>query len=217
MQTFIVRVWLPDRPGALGAVASRIGAVRGDVVGIDILERGAGRAIDELTIELADESLLPLLVSEIGEVDGVDVEDVRPATDLPDTRLDALDAAALLVEAGDSSVLLAELVKWAHRSFEADWAAAVQVDSGTLVAVHGTPPSTPWLAAFLAGTRQSSALVNGDGGPDDCAWAMLGPTSSAVVLGRKGRPFRSRERRQLGALARIAGVRAGQLSSPASA
>ena len=30
---FVVRVWLPDRPGALGQVASRIGAVRGDVVG----------------------------------------------------------------------------------------------------------------------------------------------------------------------------------------
>ena len=28
---YVVRVWLPDRPGALGQVASRIGAVRGDV------------------------------------------------------------------------------------------------------------------------------------------------------------------------------------------
>ncbi|MEY4175069.1 MAG: hypothetical protein RI900_2234, partial [Actinomycetota bacterium] len=44
MQTFVVRVWLPDRPGALGQVASRVGAVRGDVVGIEILERGGGSA-----------------------------------------------------------------------------------------------------------------------------------------------------------------------------
>ena len=49
----MVRVWLPDRPGALGAVASRIGAVRGDVIGIDILERGGGRAVDELTVDAA--------------------------------------------------------------------------------------------------------------------------------------------------------------------
>ena len=217
MQTFIVRVWLPDRPGALGQVASRIGAVRGDVVGIDILERGAGRAIDELTIELADESLLPLLVSEIGEVDGVDVEHVRAAAELPDARLDALDAAAVLVEAESSSLLITELVTWAHRSFEADWAAAVDVDDGVQLAVHGTPPTTAWVAAFVAGSRSSSALANGDCGPDDCAWAMLGCTPLAVVLGRKGRPFRSRERRQLGALARIAGVRAGELSSRANA
>ena len=48
----LVRVWLPDRPGALGQVASRIGAVRGDLLAIDILERGGGQAIDELVVRL---------------------------------------------------------------------------------------------------------------------------------------------------------------------
>lgn len=33
VETYVVRVWMPDRPGALGQVASRIGAVGGDVVG----------------------------------------------------------------------------------------------------------------------------------------------------------------------------------------
>ena len=32
MTTYIIRLWLPDRPGALGHVASRIGAVGGDPV-----------------------------------------------------------------------------------------------------------------------------------------------------------------------------------------
>jgi hypothetical protein len=50
--TIVVRVWMPDRPGALGQVASRIGAVRGDVLAIEILEQGGGRAIDELTVAL---------------------------------------------------------------------------------------------------------------------------------------------------------------------
>ncbi|OWY60193.1 hypothetical protein B7486_70490, partial [cyanobacterium TDX16] len=71
-ETLVVRVWLPDRPGALGAVASRIGAVGGDVVGIDILERGAGRAIDELVVLLPSTGLLDLLTDEINQVDGVD-------------------------------------------------------------------------------------------------------------------------------------------------
>ena len=78
MPVYVVRIWLPDRPGALGAIASRIGAVRGDLIGIDILERGAGRAIDELVVELPDESLVPLLTRELSEVEGVDVEDIRP-------------------------------------------------------------------------------------------------------------------------------------------
>src|SRR3954463_15068588 len=95
--TYILRVWMPDRPGALGQVASRIGAVHGDVVGIDILERGAGRAIDELVVQLPDDSLLPRLLKEIAAVDGVDVEDVRPAAEsLRDPHLAALESAAML-------------------------------------------------------------------------------------------------------------------------
>src|SRR3712207_9268242 len=94
--TLVVRLWLPDRPGALGQVASRIGAVRGEIVGIDILERGAGRAIDELVVELPDAALMPLLLSEVNQVDGVDVEDVRAAPDnLADPRLDALETAEI--------------------------------------------------------------------------------------------------------------------------
>ena len=72
----MLRVGMPDRPGALGAVASRIGAVRADVVGIEILTRSDGRAMDEIAVEI-DRELLPLLLSEIAEVDGVVVEEVR--------------------------------------------------------------------------------------------------------------------------------------------
>lgn len=50
----VVRVWLADRPGSLGQLASKIGAVGGDLVGIDILERDGARAVDELTVELPD-------------------------------------------------------------------------------------------------------------------------------------------------------------------
>jgi hypothetical protein len=213
VQTFIVRMWVPDRPGALGAVASRIGAVRGDVVGIEILERGAGRAIDELVVQLPDASLLGLLINEITEVDGVDVEDVRPAAGLPDARLDALDSAALLVGAVSTTDLLRGLVACAHRVFESDWAAAVHVDDRLLVAAEGAPPPPAWLAAFVAGSRSSAHVAAGDCGPDDAAWSVLEGSPLAVVLGRRGRPFRARERRQLAALARIAGLRALEMAA----
>ena len=42
MVNYLIRVHLPDRPGALGAVASRIGSVGGDVISIDILQRQSG-------------------------------------------------------------------------------------------------------------------------------------------------------------------------------
>ncbi len=213
METFVVRVWLPDRPGALGAVASRIGAVRGDVVGIDILERGAGRAIDELVVQLPDAGLVSLLVSEIDQVDGVDVEDVRPAPErMFDARLDALETAALLVAATSPSELLRVLVKHAGSDLGSEWVAAVDLDDRMLLASQGVPPPPAWLAAFVAGSRSSAAVAAGECGPDDVAWAALADASIALVLGRRGRPFRARERRQLGALAHIVDARLTELA-----
>jgi ACT domain-containing protein len=79
MAGYVVRIALPDRPGALGLVASRIGAVGGDIVAINILERGEGDAVDEFVSELAGDELVDLLRSEIHEVDGAKVLDLRPA------------------------------------------------------------------------------------------------------------------------------------------
>ncbi|MGE3325988.1 MAG: hypothetical protein AB7N61_11345 [Acidimicrobiia bacterium] len=206
MQSFVVRVWLPDRPGALGQVASRIGAVRGDVVGIDILERGAGRAIDELIVTLPDEGLVDLLVAEIMQVDGVAVEDVRTVSDPDrDHRLEALETAARLVEAESIDELLDALCADAVRDFDAEWAAVVRDGTAELLVEVGDAPSVPWLAAFLAGVKVAPFAV--EAGPDDVVWAALGSTGIDVVLGRQGRPLRARERRQLQALARVAAAR----------
>jgi hypothetical protein len=195
---FVVRVWLPDRPGALGAVASRIGAVRGDLVGIDILETGAGRAIDELVVSLPDADLVPLLIKEIEEVEEVDVEDVRPVQgDMPDARVAALESAADLLAQPTPDAVRKALVEHVVRDFEAEWAAVI--DHGALSASTGDAvPTAEWLNAFVAGAHEAAA--------DDIAWARLGD-ASALVLGRAGRPFRSRERRQLTALGRIIGWR----------
>jgi ACT domain-containing protein len=79
MAGYVVRIELPDRPGALGLVASRIGAVGGDIVAINILERDGGRAVDEFVIEIGGDHLIELLRSEIHEVDGVSVLGIRGA------------------------------------------------------------------------------------------------------------------------------------------
>ena len=72
-----MRVRLPDRPGALGLVASRIGAVGGDITAMHILDRDDGQAVDVFEVELAGAHLTELLRSEIHEVDGVTVDEVR--------------------------------------------------------------------------------------------------------------------------------------------
>ena len=217
--TFVIRMWLPDRPGALGQVASRIGAVRGDVVGIDILERENGQAVDEVVVELPSARLVDLLVAEVRQVDGVAVEEVRPVADARhDPRLDALEAAAQLVGADDVDELLEAVVGHAARVVGATWVAVTDLEgqgegAGTLVASDDAP-SRRWLLAFLAGSR----AAEGDGSPGsrgsgagDVVWAPLPHSGLALVLGRESMPYRARERRQVAALARVVDTRLREL------
>lgn len=208
----IVRAWLPDRPGALGQVASAIGAVGGEIVGIDILERGGGRAIDELAVDVADHGLASL-VAAIRSVDGVDVEDARPVEGgAHDPRSDALEVAAVLVGARDRSGLLEGLATHGRRLLAADWASVLRLDDGEVWASEGIAPEGRWLTAFVEGSRTSARVAAGEAGPEDVAWAPLPATSLAFIVGRNGAPFRARERRQASSLARIVDSRLVDLS-----
>src|SRR6185295_7419636 len=125
-RTLVVRVWLPDRPGALGQVASRIGAVHGDVTAIDILERGGGRVIDELMVALPGSVSVDLLAKEIGAVDGVAVEHIRDVVDdRPDLATAVLQLAADVAETPPTE-RLAVLVRGLMSATDGDWAVAVR-------------------------------------------------------------------------------------------
>ncbi len=202
--SLVVRLWLPDRPGALGQVASRIGGVRGDVIGIEILERGAGQAIDELMVSVPSEDLIDLLVSEIGQVDGVSVEDVRRVDpERPDHGVMALEIAAEMVEI-DPADRLEVLCERLLALTEADWCAAASFDPPTLLVARGACPDPQWLNAFLEGARHLPADDNGAATPSDVAWAYLPITGAAVAVGRSGWSFRSRERQMVHLLGRLA-------------
>jgi hypothetical protein len=199
----LVRVWLPDRPGALGQVASRIGAVRGDIVGIDVLERSGELAVDEFAVDLADAELVTVLVREIEEVDGASVEEVKVVDRFPDPRLDALESVQLLCQAESLDELDEVLVAHVRAEFLADWSALM--DDGRRRAVSGgdIPPDAT-LTALVAGTAASPPVASGMAGPDDLAIAAFPGREATLMLGRDGRPFRQRERQQLLMLARIA-------------
>ncbi len=69
-----VAVRLPDRPGALGAVASRIGAVGADITDVVVSGRSDGFAEDVFHVDLPaveGVDVVGLLLSEIAQVDGV--------------------------------------------------------------------------------------------------------------------------------------------------
>jgi hypothetical protein len=201
----LVRVWLPDRPGALGQVASRIGAVRGDVLGIEILEVGGGRVIDELVVKLDDPSLVDLLITEVGAVDGVSVEHVRPiADDRTDPDLNALQLGAALADCPIDQ----QLTVLCHgMAAVADAAWSVVVHDSRVIASVGTPPDSAWLFAFLEGSTHlvpgHTVGVSGDTGPSDLLWARLPRHGVALAAGRSDRPVHERERIRFHLLSKV--------------
>lgn len=200
MITVVVRVWMPDRPGALGQVASRIGAVRGDVLGIEILEHGVDQVVDELTVGLPDIELIPLLMQEIDDVDGVSVEDIRTVeADRYDPNLSALAAAAALAES-EPDERLELLVASIARVVEADW--AVVLRGRDAIARVGESPEAAWLLAFLAGSEHLNEVD--ESLPDDLVWAQLVVSELVVAAGRNDRPIHERERVRVSLLARLA-------------
>ena len=201
----LVRVWLPDRPGALGLVASRIGAVDGDIVGIDVLERGDDVAVDEFAVLLRKSIALDLLVREIEEVDGASVEEVRTSTTSPTRASTRSSRRRRLCAAEQRRRRCTEtLVEQIRAEFLADWSALL-VDGAVLASAGEVTPRR--VGARGAGRRHRGVA---DGrrrhhrarrprGRRRC------PTHDAALLvGRDGHPFRRRERAQLVALAGIA-------------
>ena len=194
----LIRVWLPDRPGALGLVASRIGSVGADIVGVDVVERGDRVAVDEFAVVVPDDGRLDLLVREIEQVDGASVEEVRRVGIFPDPRLDALESAAVLCET--------ESIDDLHRVLTAHVRREVALLRGdAILAADGEgAPDPAKLAALDAGTAASPLVADGVVGPEDLAVARLPEHETVILVGRDGHVFRRRERAQLMMLARVA-------------
>jgi hypothetical protein len=199
VHTVVIRVWLPDRPGALGQVASRIGAVKGDVLAIEILEVGGGRAVDELVVGLPDDGLVDLMVTEVHAIDGVSVEDVRVIDgEYTDGGLRALSLAAELAEA-EPRDRLGSLVDSVVQITDADWVLLARgIDT---IASVGNAPSADWLQSLLAGSRH---LGDPRSTASDLFWAELPAAGLWLAAGRTERPAHDRERVRLALFVRLA-------------
>ena len=205
MQTYVLRLWLPDFPGTLGRVAAAIGQAGGDVIGIEILERGAGMAIDELIVVIPSdaENAMEQLIAEVSQVEGVAVEDIHNvALDRPDQSVLALDTAARIMESPRDERLEAtcELVR---EMLESDWCTIMRRDTAIPLALSGDVPDLPWVIAFLAGTTHLAGDAAHEHTPADIAWAPLDLLDAVIVIGRIRGAFRLRERQHVTLIARI--------------
>ncbi len=175
--------------------------MHGDVIGIEILERGGGSAIDELTVALPEAGLVDLLVTEIRQVDGVAVEDVRPVSpDRPEGGMAALIAAESIVGAAPSE-RYATTCCALRTLVEGEWAMILRLPDGAPMGQCGQPVDGEWLAAFLNGSEHLGNDL--DHTPGDLVWTRLPRLGMAVAAGRSGRVFHARERHEVHVLGRI--------------
>ena len=77
MALFRLNVSLPDRPGALGLLASAIGAAGGDIRGLVVLKSEDGRGYDDITVAVPGSDPTDLL-NVLGAIGGVEVVSITP-------------------------------------------------------------------------------------------------------------------------------------------
>jgi hypothetical protein len=211
--SYLLRVQLEDRPGSLGSLAVALGSVGADILSLDVVERAAGYAVDDLVVELPAGAMPDMLITAAEHLKGVYVDAIRPHTGLLEAHreLELIDHVAA---AKGRTQKLQVLVDEAPRVLRVGWSTVVGLtESGPqrVVGSRGAPETqaaeTPWLPL------DSAEALDGSAGWVPQLWrdmdttlaaAPLGDSVTALVLGRPGGPhFRPSEVARLGYLAGI--------------
>jgi hypothetical protein len=180
--SYLLRIVLPDRPGALGAVASALGSVGADILSLDVIERGPGCATDDLVVELPPGRLADSLVSAAATVEGVKVESIRPYAGQidPHRELELLENLAVHPEQG-----LALLAEGVVRVFRAGWAMVLGEPSGgfspVLAAGTAAPEVSSRAVPWWPATPARVLPTDDDWAPPD--WDRLGTELAVAPLG----------------------------------
>lgn len=198
-----MRIWLPDAPGSLGAIATAIGAVGGNVVGLEVLERGAGVAIDELVVELpSGDGVVDSVCRCVRTVPGAGVERVTELADATDREDGVLAAAAGILAAATPTAALNALTGHLMSLFGLSWLALADDGLEGFTEVHGDVPPLRWVAAFAEGARSGADPANDTTGSG--VFVEPVPETGLAVCGGRTTPIRRRERREIGLLVMVA-------------
>jgi hypothetical protein len=214
MPRYELRLDLPDRPGSLGAVATRLGEAGADIVSFEVIESEGGTAVDQFVLDLPAEAV-PSVTAALDRLDGISVEVFHP---VPGHRgfTGPLELFADLVAApaGQALQVLVDGIPGAQR---ATWAVALRArepQPERLAASAGAPAlvelQTPWLPLSDATRLEIDTLPRRWGLAADHAAVAAAPldatgTSALLVVRKQGPGFRQRELRVLAALALVAG------------
>jgi hypothetical protein len=199
-----LRLWVADRPGALGQVTRELGACGADIVQVSVLNREQGRALDEITVFLPEEHKRPALeaaLRSLGKGDGVTLEGMRPSTEVPGAFPD-LDLLGRI--AADPRAALNLLADALPRILAADWALVIPEHGSGVLARSWSAPTDPVLPDLPA--QAGSITV----GATHYAIAPVGASGVNALVCRRGDPgFHRFETMRLTRLADVTAAVAG--------
>jgi hypothetical protein len=192
-------------------VATALGDTGADILGVDVVQRAGGVAVDDLTVELPSGRPPDVLITAAEAVPDVWVESVRPHFGRLDTNreLELIEEITAAPEQG-----LDLLTAGVPRIFRAGWALVVIREEGAARRLAESPASPETRAGDLPWLPLAKPVVID---PElhwvpDPWWALdtelaaapLGTAAQALVVGRPGGPaFRPSE---LARLAHLAGI-----------
>ncbi|TQS43246.1 ACT domain-containing protein [Cryptosporangium phraense] len=200
-----VRVSLPDRPGALGAVTRTLGAGGADILQVTVLESVAGRALDEFTVAVANPAVRERVTAGLEAAPGVRLEGIWETVEPPGAFP---DLGVLAQVATNPSRGLATLVDAAPALFSAEWAALVETDPEPRVITTSWQAPDDLMLPELAPLRPR--ILSIPGGPHLAATPFDGTSTVLVVARRQAPPFHDVELTRLTVLADIVGAIVGK-------
>jgi hypothetical protein len=134
-RVFLMRVRLPDRPGSLGAVATALGGVGGDINAVEIVEKGDGFVVDDFIVDLPPGKMPETIVTACHNLAGVRVEWISR---YPEGGGLQSDLEALERMTADPAHAAEVLVSLCPVVFRSQWAILVQVEGDEVAATFTT-------------------------------------------------------------------------------
>ena len=193
--SYLLRVALPDRPGALGAVATAIGDVGGDIESIVVVERTSEAAVDDILVHLPAGSLADTLLTAVAST-GAKVESLRRWAGAIDLHRD-MDLVEELAIAERASVFMV-LTEFVPDVLRSGWALLVGKDessTGLLAGSTAAPELDDVDVSWLPMGKARRVAHDESWLPDELrredvqlAAAPVGFSPVALIVGRPGGP-----------------------------
>ena len=199
-----MRIWLPDAPGVLGAVAAEIGAVRATSSGsrCSNARRAWPSTSSWWSCPTSPARSTPCAAACATSPGPASRRSPSCSTEAPDREDTVLAAAAAILQAATPTAAMNALTGHLMSLFDLSWLALADDALEGFVEVHGDVPSVQWVAAFAEGSRSGADPANDTTGSG--VFVEPVPETGLTVCGGRPVPIRRRERHEIAMLVMVA-------------